>query len=591
MWKDTKKIVSLKHFMRKQQCLLLLVWILGNSWVAEAQTIVHYPTVIKNREPLLSAGVSARGPNGDPTFSLMVSTADDSTTYYFPVNKLSDQVNVAYFLNTRRIGVSFSVNQQVHIEDIRFRIFEKDSSATARWQPVKGRMVGENERNGTYRTNIILPPIACNNKILYLQAYHINDPESLLTQIVSTKVITRPSITALYHMYKSTKNAYESYRSAYTDIKPLASRVLETVVPDDRQEIYTGQLLLITDNEPAVYRAFIIRSYEGREDSILLNQHWEKIKGSKSITNSLLKLQPADMKSTIYTIPIPQEFLTKPGKYRLAVVPGFLQPGSATKFAHAFHNQITSFNYTVQRSRSLQDWLTLILSILGLLSIPFIMILFYRKRQQKTNLQQQEQFAKESRLKLDYVRAQLNPHFVYNALSGIQNLLQKNEVRAADNYLAKFARLSRKILNDSERELISLEDEIRMLDEYLQMEQMRFNFQYHFQTGEDIDILNTEIPAMLIQPFVENAVKHGVSSVPDGHITIQFKKNSQNMLINILDNGKGYNPDISSGKGSVLSHNRIDLLNNLYRITPIHLSVKSGEAGTHIQITLNDWLA
>lgn len=576
--------------MKKTRCLLLLVSIIWCNLAIQAQTIVHYPTVIKNKEPLLSATVSARNINGDWTFRLSVSTADNSTTYYYPVNYLSRQVNVAYFLNTNRIAVSISVNHQVNIADIRYRVFEKDSSATANWQPVKGRTVRQNERDGTYQTNIFLPSIPCNNKVLYLQAYHINDPESLLTQIVSTKFITRPKLAAFYHLYDPAKNTHQSDSSAYTDNKPLVSKVLKKVVLNEQQEIRSGQLVLTTDNEPALYHAFIIRNFQGNKDSIPINEHWLRIRGTNLTSNSLLKMQLADPKLATYTLPVPKEYLSRPGTYTVAVIPGFLQPGASTKFAHTFHNQIISFNYTVQRSRSLQDWLMLILSALGILSIPFILILFYRKRQQKIRLHQQEQFAKESRLKLDLVRAQLNPHFVYNALSGIQNLLQKNDVRAADNYLAKFSRLSRKILNDSERELISLEDEIRMLDDYLQMEQMRFGFHYNIQTDEDIDTINTEIPAMLIQPFAENAVKHGISSVPDGHITILFKKNGQNMLINILDNGKGYATDTSFGKGSALSYNRIHLLNNLYKTTPIQLSVSSGKEGTLIQITLNDWL-
>ncbi|GEM_PF-6994261 len=143
--------------MNKRQLLLFLVAFIGCTLAIQAQEIVHYPTVIKNKEPLLSAGVNARQPNGDWTFNLSVSTADDSTTYYFPVNKLSDHTNVAYFLNTRRIEVSLSVNQHVNIEDIRVRVFEKDSVGTASWQPVKGRMVRQNERDGSYQTNILLP--------------------------------------------------------------------------------------------------------------------------------------------------------------------------------------------------------------------------------------------------------------------------------------------------------------------------------------------------------------------------------------------------------------------------------------------------
>jgi len=433
-------------------------------------------------------------------------------------------------------------------------------------------------------------PIVCDNKVLYLQAYHIKDPESLLTQIVSTKAITRPSIAAAYHVYKPAKRTGLSESSAYTNTKPLVSKTLKTIDVDDQHEIYTGQLLLTTDNEPALYKAFVIRSYRGAEDSIPISQKWEKIKSHEFPRNSLSRPQPAEIKSTTYTIPIPKEYLSRSGNYRVIVVPGFLQPGSSTTFAHFFPEKTASLTYTVQRRMTWQDWLTIALSTLGILSVPIITIMLQRKRRQKIRLLQQEQLVKESRLKLDLVRAQLNPHFVHNALSGIQNLLHKNHIPAADKYLAKFSRLSRKILNDSERELISLDDEVQLLDDYLQMEQMRFGFSYSFQTDDEIDAVNTEIPAMLIQPFVENAVKHGVSSVSNGYITIQFEKSGQNILIGIRDNGQGYTPSALTGKGSTLSQNRIGLLNDIYKATPIHLSVTSDHQGTYVRITLNKWL-
>ncbi len=562
------------------------------SLVTQAQTMVHYPTVMKNKEPLLYGSVTAQKPDGGWIFRLSVSTADDSTTYYYPVNRLSRQVNIVYFLNTSRINISLSVNHNVKIEDIRFRVFEKDSAATANWQRVKGRTVRQNERDGSYQTNIFLPPVDCNNKVLYLQAYHINDPESLLTQIVSTKLITRPSVAAFYHFYKPSKKImHQPDSSAYTDIKPLVSKTLKTVDLNEQQDIRSGQLILATDNEPTLYHAFIIRNYQGTDDSISLNRQWEQINTSNSRPHSLLKELPVNIGSSFYTIPIPLEHLSRPGKYRVAVIPGFLQPGSSTRFAHVFRDQSVTLNYTVLHTRSLQDWVMVVLSALGLLSVPFIIMLLYRKRRQKARLLYEEQSAKESRLKLDLVRAQLNPHFVYNALSGIQNLLQKNNTAAADKYLAKFSRLSRKILNDSERELISLADEKQLLDDYLQMEQMRFGFHYIIETCGDMDAINTEIPAMLIQPFAENAVKHGVSSVPDGNIAIQFEKSGSDILISIRDNGKGYTPGTSTGKGSMLSENRISLLNDIYKTTPIHLSVSTDKKGTLVQITLNDWLA
>lgn len=347
----SRAIASPKHFMKKTQRLSLLLSIIWYSLVTQAQTIVHYPTVMKNKEPLLSGSVTAQKPDGEWIFRLSVSTADDSTTYYYPLNRLSRQVNIAYFLNTHRIEISLSVRQQVNIEDLRFRVFEKDSAGTASWQPVRGKVVKQNERDGSYQTNIFLPAIDCNNKVLYVQAYHINDPESLLTQIVSTKLITRPSVAAFYHFYMpSKKTMHQPDNSAYTDIKPLVSKALKTVDLNEQQVVRSGQLLLATDNEPALYHAFIIRNYQGVDDSISLNRQWEQINTSNSRPNSSLKELPVQAGSSIYTMAIPQEYLSRPGAYRVAVIPGFLQPGSSTRFAHAFPDQSVTLNYTVLRT-------------------------------------------------------------------------------------------------------------------------------------------------------------------------------------------------------------------------------------------------
>ena len=101
--------------------------------------------------------------------------------------------------------------------------------------------------------------------------------------------------------------------------------------------------------------------------------------------------------------------------------------------------------------------------------------------------------------------------------------MNKNETENANKYLSKFARLTRNVLDD--KELISLSQEKTLLDDYLQMEQLRFGFKYEINTSANLDLENTEIPSMLLQPFVENAVKHGMAQKADnGKITIVFNK-------------------------------------------------------------------
>jgi LytS/YehU family sensor histidine kinase len=193
---------------------------------------------------------------------------------------------------------------------------------------------------------------------------------------------------------------------------------------------------------------------------------------------------------------------------------------------------------------------------------------------------------------LQSVRSQLNPHFVYNALAGIQNLLNKKENDAANSYLTKFSRLSRRVLDDADKDLIPLNEEIGMLDDYLQMEQFRFGFVYTITVDQDIDAHNAEIPTMLVQPFVENAVKHGIVSLKEGRVSIRFEKAGKSIVVMVEDNGVGFDTGVrTNGAGLSLSKNRISLLNEVYRSTPVSLQVTSGEIGTKVIITLNDWLA
>ncbi|RZL35080.1 MAG: sensor histidine kinase, partial [Pedobacter sp.] len=108
----------------------------------------------------------------------------------------------------------------------------------------------------------------------------------------------------------------------------------------------------------------------------------------------------------------------------------------------------------------------------------------------------------------------------------------------------------------------------------------------------NLDLENIEIPSMLLQPFVENAVKHGIASKnADGKIAVSFSNHGKNLLLTVSDNGKGFNADEKyEGLGLSLSKNRISLLNSIYKETPFVLAINSSNAGTKINLTLTDWL-
>jgi two-component system LytT family sensor kinase len=282
-------------------------------------------------------------------------------------------------------------------------------------------------------------------------------------------------------------------------------------------------------------------------------------------------------------------FLVGTGKYKITVYP-------RTKIYSYYRDNslakgITFTVESIEESRfsgkQLGTYIGYTCAGLGLL---FGLVSVYIRRKNKRKLMAEQQQKQIAELKLESVRSQLNPHFLFNALAGIQNLMNKNENEAASIYLRKFARLTRSVLDN--KELISLREEQALLDDYLQMEQLRFAFNYKILISDDIDLDNTEIPGMLLQPFLENSIKHGICEKGnDGIIEVRFKKQLLDLKVSIVDNGDGFDVKKSyDGLGLALSRNRVFLHNAVYKTSPITLDIKSGAKGTTVDITLSQWM-
>lgn len=144
--------------------------------------------------------------------------------------------------------------------------------------------------------------------------------------------------------------------------------------------------------------------------------------------------------------------------------------------------------------------------------------------------------------KLKAIKSQMNPHFFYNALNTIQSFILSNEKKQAVSYLSKFSNLTRTILEMTEKETISIAEEVKTLSLYLDIEKARFeeDFNYHILVDDEIDAENIKIPTMLLQPYVENAVKHGLlHKLGKKAVTIHFQKETEHIKISIDDNGIG----------------------------------------------------
>ena len=227
--------------------------------------------------------------------------------------------------------------------------------------------------------------------------------------------------------------------------------------------------------------------------------------------------------------------------------------------------------------------------ILLVLALVFTVYYIFNKRKLLKARQQKELVG----LKLKSIQSQLNPHFMFNALSSIQNLMNKNDIEGANRYLVKFSGLTRKVLDSGDAEMISLEDELKILEDYIQMEQLRFGFSYEIKTDENFNATNIEVPAMLLQPFVENAVKHGVSVLnKDGMIRISVSRSVNILVLQVEDNGAGFSEESINGnsKGIKLVKERIALLNQSFGGETLELKINSGENGTTVILKLKNWV-
>lgn len=230
----------------------------------------------------------------------------------------------------------------------------------------------------------------------------------------------------------------------------------------------------------------------------------------------------------------------------------FIQTQYETGLKDRENAELREIQKTQNRKLSEKN-LLLLASSVALVLAMLSFLLFYRSfRHKKRNLELEEQqklseYRQQlAELEVRALRSQMNPHFLFNSLNSIRNYIMQNEPQLASEYLASFAALMRKILDASQLGNISVEEEMEMLRLYLDLERMRFSyrFRYIMECDPDLDRANMHIPTMVIQPFIENAIWHGLlpKEGGDGQLTVFFSENRNNpdeILCEITDNGIG----------------------------------------------------
>jgi len=211
---------------------------------------------------------------------------------------------------------------------------------------------------------------------------------------------------------------------------------------------------------------------------------------------------------------------------------------------------------------------------------------------EKTKVELQHQ---ASELEMQALRSQMNPHFIFNSLNSINRFILQNNKAQASVYLTKFSKLVRMILQNSQASMISLESELESLELYLELEALRFDyrFKYKISVPKDLDADVLKVPPLIIQPFAENAIWHGLMHLPDPHGKLEIEVSQDNDLLffRIADNGIGRKAAAELRSKSASKHKSVGLKITADRIALLHSSNGNGSVFTINDLVNNDGTA
>jgi two-component sensor histidine kinase len=200
-----------------------------------------------------------------------------------------------------------------------------------------------------------------------------------------------------------------------------------------------------------------------------------------------------------------------------------------------------TFTFTILRPFYATWWFILVV-VVGAASLIYIVVMLRIRNIKRKQKAEYDRKVEVSRIELKALRSQMNPHFIFNSLNSIQHYIFHTKSEEAIKYLNKFARLVRIILNNSEKPTVTVGDDIEALKLYLELEQMRFEDKFDYEVNIDatVDTDYDIMPPLLMQPYVENAILHGLNPKPGrGKLTISLTSENNYLICTITDNGIG----------------------------------------------------
>lgn len=252
----------------------------------------------------------------------------------------------------------------------------------------------------------------------------------------------------------------------------------------------------------------------------------------------------------------------KPGTYRFSI--------KSTNANAYYTNNTASYAFVIKPAFWQKWWFFVAIAFISMFIVSiFILFAIHRikKREEaKTKLNQEI-----AEVKLGALLAQMNPHFIFNCLNSIHNFILTDETEEASLYLTKFAKLVRLILDSSEKTTIPLKECIELLTRYIELEALRFDntFEYSITIDPKLNVEDWSLPVMLLQPYIENAIWHGLlSKIGRKHLSIRFEKGDNTLICIIDDNGigravAGLKKSSHKSKGMLITENMFSNLNTL----------------------------
>jgi hypothetical protein len=351
-------------------------------------------------------------------------------------------------------------------------------------------------------------------------------------------------------------------------------------------------------NQPLYFTSFVIN---GKKQEVKEEYHLKNNQNNISISFEALNyktsipieykygLKGLDKKWTYSTKREVNYFNLKPGKYNFTV--------QVKNTKGSWNDNEKVINIVIAPA----IWQTIPFQIGLVLLISLLIILVYSFWQANAR----KKMFLERRVynyKLKTLWGQMKPHFIFNTLNSINNYIISNSAVSASKYLTKFSALIRKIMDYTQYETISLEEELSTLELYVKIETLRLKqkFDFSITVDENIDKHNTQLPGLILQPFVENSIWHGIQPLDrKGTIKVRISKKESNLVIEIIDNGIGRekammksknNGNISKSYGAKIARERLNLfaskLNKKASVNYIDLVTGIGAIGTKVKIVM-----